>query len=190
MEDEKMEPIQYPKDEWGPGPWHNEPDRVDFESHGLPCLILRNRGGALCGYVAVPPEHPLHGVAHNEPCPALRERARDRWGEPVNSAVIPAFLAACRPDEDPRPEWAFSAHGGLTYSGACSGRICHVPREGQAENVWWFGFDCGHAGDLVPQQECLFGSFARGFSCGGTYRSVDYVRAQVETLAQQLSEVK
>jgi hypothetical protein len=56
--------------------------------------------------------------------------------------------------------------------------------------VWWFGFDCGHAGDLVPEQERMAGSFARGFSCGGTYRSVDYVRAQVETLAQQLSEVK
>ena len=41
---------------WGQGPWDDEPDRVDFEHAGFPCLLLRNpRLGQWCGYVAVPP---------------------------------------------------------------------------------------------------------------------------------------
>jgi hypothetical protein len=40
--------------------WDNEPDRVEFESLGLPCLIVRNPFGALCGYVGVPEGHPWY----------------------------------------------------------------------------------------------------------------------------------
>lgn len=41
-------------------------------------------------------------------------------------------------------------HGGLTYSDACAGNICHVPQPGEADNVWWLGFDCAHSGDVSP----------------------------------------
>jgi hypothetical protein len=43
--------------------WDNEPDRkhwIDTES-GLDCLIVRNRLGALCGYVGVPQGHSWYG---------------------------------------------------------------------------------------------------------------------------------
>ena len=45
------------------GPWRDEPDKAQWvdEATGLDCLIVRNRRGALCGYVGVPPGHPLHG---------------------------------------------------------------------------------------------------------------------------------
>jgi len=47
------------KDGWGPGPWQNEPDRVDWRHVGLPCFIQRNdHMGNWCGYVGVPPGHP------------------------------------------------------------------------------------------------------------------------------------
>lgn len=46
---------------WGPGPWDNEPDRLEWRSLGYPCLIVRGSLGNLCGYVAVPPGHPWHG---------------------------------------------------------------------------------------------------------------------------------
>ncbi len=56
------EPI--PKEQWPAGPWHDEPDVVpawkDAET-GYPCMIHRGPMGALCGYVAVNPGHPLHG---------------------------------------------------------------------------------------------------------------------------------
>jgi hypothetical protein len=46
---------------WPPGPWMDEPDRVEFEHAGFPCIIRRVPLGNLCGYVAMPPWHPWHG---------------------------------------------------------------------------------------------------------------------------------
>lgn len=45
---------------WPAGPWDGEPDRKEWRYKGLPCLIVRNRFGALCGYVGVSPGHPWH----------------------------------------------------------------------------------------------------------------------------------
>jgi hypothetical protein len=43
-------------------PWETEPNRVDFRSHGFPCIINRvEELGHLCGYVGVPAGHPWHG---------------------------------------------------------------------------------------------------------------------------------
>jgi len=55
------------KQHWSDGPWKTEPDRVEFEHAGLPCLMLRNDMGAWCGYAAVPPGHPLHGHDYRIP---------------------------------------------------------------------------------------------------------------------------
>lgn len=76
-----------------------------------------------------------------------------------------------------------SAHGGLTYSDACSGDICHVPAAGEPDDVWWLGFDCAHADDLMP-------GCSVGMAKYGTYRTLDYVKAQCADLAQQLSAMK
>lgn len=50
------------KSKWGDGPWQSEPDKMQFpdEATGLPCLIVRNNSGALCGYVGVPEGHPAY----------------------------------------------------------------------------------------------------------------------------------
>jgi hypothetical protein len=47
------------------GPWHDEPDHVDFEHAGLACILHRGPAGAWCGYVAVPPGHPWHGKGYD-----------------------------------------------------------------------------------------------------------------------------
>ena len=70
-----------------------------------------------------------------------------------------------------------NAHGGLTYSGSCTGRICHIPEPGESDNVWWLGFDCAHAGDLYPGGHPLFTDHP------WIYRTLDYVRAEVDALA-------
>lgn len=46
------------KTSWPPGPWHDEPDRLQWKTAaGLPGLLVRHsRLGHLCGYAAVPPE--------------------------------------------------------------------------------------------------------------------------------------
>jgi hypothetical protein len=58
---EAQEPID--KTGWGDGPWQNEADHVEFRHLGFPCIVHRVEShGGLCGYVAVPPGHPWHGV--------------------------------------------------------------------------------------------------------------------------------
>jgi hypothetical protein len=144
------------RDSWGPGPWEAEPDVVEWRTDGLACLIVRNRLGALCGYVGIPEGHPFHGKAYSDV-----ESVRD-----------------------------LRVHGGLTYSNACAGHICHVARPGEPDNVWWLGFDCNHSGDMAP------GMMAALRACGAdhlahrqwaSYRDIEYVRHEVENLAQQLS---
>jgi hypothetical protein len=54
---------------WPPGPWHDEPDRVAWvdKTTGYHCLILRSEvSGALCGYVALSPQHPLWGLDYED----------------------------------------------------------------------------------------------------------------------------
>ncbi len=131
------------------GPWRDEPDKAQWkdEATGYPCLIVRNTWGALCGYVGVPPTHPLHGKGYEAP-----------------DAQV---------------------HGGLTFAGPCypegdeTVTICHLAKPGEPE-PWWFGFDCAHAFDLAPGM--------RYGSRDGTYRDIDYVVAEVISLAKQLAE--
>lgn len=56
------------KSTWGAGPWQDEPDKVQFTDPdtGLPCLIVRNHSGALCGYVGVSRKHPLFKKNYND----------------------------------------------------------------------------------------------------------------------------
>lgn len=59
--------FQPPKSYWGPGPWANEPDKLNWidPETGLDCMIVRNRAGNLCGYVGVPESHPWFGVGYS-----------------------------------------------------------------------------------------------------------------------------
>lgn len=81
-------------------------------------------------------------------------------------------------------------HGGLTFADKCQedGPICHVPEPGESDDVWWFGFDCGHWQDISPAMEAS--ELKYGFDPIRTehtsYKTVAYVRAEVETLAEQL----
>lgn len=51
-----------------PGPWDDEPDKVQWidAATGLDCLAVRNRSGNWCGYVGLPPGHPMHGQSADE----------------------------------------------------------------------------------------------------------------------------
>ena len=56
---------------WGhgpfpPGPWQEEPDRVDFKHNGLYCMVHRNGSGAWCGYVAVSRSNPAFGHHYDD----------------------------------------------------------------------------------------------------------------------------
>jgi len=164
------------KENWGPGPWQEEPDRVEWRSQGFVCLALRGPMGAWCGYVGLPPGHPLHG--------------KSGWGTGGEN------------DDDRVSE--LNAHGGITYAAECAGHICHVPAPGEPDHVWWLGFDCSHAGDYSPGLNArLSRSGIRPWKPyveppltvdswldrDERYRRLDYVKDECEQLATQLAAV-
>ena len=179
------------KTEWGEGPWMREPDKRQFVdvATGLPCLIHRNHSGALCGYVGVTEGHPLFGQSYStrvaKPVGFENRKATD------TTPAIAVLIEALREDKDDTIslELAIEVHGGLTYSGPCrpvrkdGGGVCHVPDPGEPDNVWWFGFDCAHAGDAMPQYNSL-----HNFNRDDSYRDIDYVTRQCGALALQLKE--
>lgn len=81
-------------------------------------------------------------------------------------------------------------HGGLTYSDFCfpQGGICHVPRPGQPDNVWWLGFDCNHCGDHAPAMSVLERKLDLSISSRTQrqYRDVSYVTERCEALARRI----
>lgn len=160
------------KSEWKRrGPWDSEPDKVQWrdETTGLPCLIVRNRLGTLCGYVGVSKDHPFYRVDYNK-CP--KNECAEKY---------------CGHD----PACVLRVHGGLTFSDVCQPvhpgeesehRICHVVEDGEDDNVWWLGFDTGHYHDLVPGMS--YGSW------DGIYRDIAYVTSECADLAAQLAEIQ
>jgi hypothetical protein len=76
-------------------------------------------------------------------------------------------------------------HGGLTYARDCQGHVCHTAQPGEPEHVWWFGFDCAHAGDLSPAMRARLPLDLR-MDDYETYKTVDYVQAETNRLAEQL----
>jgi hypothetical protein len=172
------------KRDWGDGPWQDEPDKIQWldAATDLDCLIVRSHTGAWCGYVGVPETHPWFGKGYSE---SVLDGSDNRSDAP--DAMI-------------------GVHGGLTYSDRCQDEddpaagICHVAGPGRPEPVWWFGFDCNHAGDFAPgihADLCRIADTSRyltGYRPGvpphdEQYRDVAYVRGQVALLAAQLAAV-
>lgn len=167
-----MERIEYhyedvDKTAWGEGEWLTEPDKVQWQDKetGLPCIAKRNEHfGFWCGYVGVTRGHHAYGKHYDE----------------VN--VV--------------------AHGGLTFADRCQPHedteqgeahaICHVVQDGENDDVWWLGFDCGHYMDDMPGTRAtlnaLGGEVIR--SDFGVYRTISYVEAEIKHLAAQLHAQK
>lgn len=84
-------------------------------------------------------------------------------------------------------------HGGITYSQGCHGAICHEPELGEPDNVWWFGFDTVHYGDIAPGIDAIMRQARLAYpDLGeakehGVYRTLEYVRGECESLATQLT---
>src|SRR5690606_15444186 len=114
---------------------------------GFRAVVIMGSLGHRCGYVGVPAEHPLHGVEYSAASDAVAFPADEQIGK---RGLIPLLCAD--PAEPARLDVVFDVHGGLTYSG---GDELGYPVE--AKGLWWFGYDCGHAGDAASpefQEQC------------------------------------
>ena len=183
-------------------PWENEPDSLDFEAEGLPCAMWRNYHGVWCGYVGVGPEHPLFGLPGNHllklPPSWFEGRRMDQGLGPIDF-----FIHAMSGKElnDACPiSLAFHVHGGVSYDGD------HVP-DHEPDGRWWFGFDCGHAGDYAPARagdkskimnemidsmpehvrDTMRGIVFR--ESEGVYRDQQYVVSECQSFAVQLNAI-
>lgn len=193
MSEEKF----FHKENWGAGPWDGEPDRIEFTASGYPCRMRRNAFGAWCGYVGLPPGHPWHGLP-------LRARVKvpDRNAVEVRTGTIQLFIEALRDEKDDTValDVLVRCHGGLTFADAWDEKW----PDGAPADTWWLGFDCGHAGDLQPGLKALMDSRGAptllvelaelakidpGSLLHETYRTVVFVRAEVEALAAQAAAV-
>lgn len=132
------------------------------EETAMPCLMLRNHGGVWCGYVGVNSNHPLYGIGYDA---AFSEDLPEEDAKMLNAAHEAAhaeltFSSKCAPDD--------KEHG-----------ICHIVEEDEDDNVWWFGFDCGHSYDATP-------SYDMHISDGATYCTKAYVEDVCRKLAKAL----
>jgi|GEM_PF-1567977 len=115
----------YTKQGWGPGAWHNEPDEEFYFERGYPCLILRKENtGHLCGYVGI----------------LKQESEQYRIDKTINCFGVTLHKEF---DYDAVP---IDANGGITFFG----RFDRFIPEKYRDKCIFIGFDCAHAGDLVP----------------------------------------
>jgi len=137
------------------GAWDAEPNRMEWEHQGLQCLLVRHEHSLhWCGYVGIPPSHPLFGKTYGE----------------VGNLL--------------------DAHGEVNFSNECAGVVCHIPKEGDVDDLWWFGFDCGHTWDLSPTWlDSSVSDSLRRLLKDKTYRDTAFARAHVSSLAEQLAKI-
>lgn len=159
-------------------PWLTEPnDPQFFEASGYWCALRRARMGIWCGYVGVFESHPWFGLdSHARVTPLHDTIAKTH-------SSVDLFLELTRGN---RPEGtlalslALHVHGGVTFTADSFHEDVTLPK------AWFFGFDCGHAGDIVPGVVELIGQS----DPDAVYRDLDYATGEVLRLAAQLRLVE
>lgn len=142
-------------------PWKDEPDFKLFidNASGLKCAVLRHpHTGHLCGYVRVP-----RGKLYDK---IVRRGKQPGWEWAGKLRRAPAYTWV---------ERRVTVHGGLTWAGKFRGRY-------QLERGLWVGFDCAHAGDLMPKLQ--FKNVQQNI-----YRDMQYVTNECQILATQIKTV-
>ena len=171
----------------------------EFEHAGYKCVVVFQDTGYRCGYVGVSKESKLYGKSYTDDSDIAIE---ELYNKPIGKRGIIPWFCACLKDKKEKIslELYFDVHGSLTYSS--DGENSDYPIE---SDLWWFGFDCYHAGDrkdyeyamkLFPQEEkrCKDLMRAERQIYGETseredvIRSEEYVAEECKRLAEQIKE--
>ncbi|MBD8546039.1 hypothetical protein [Sphingomonas sp. CFBP 8760] len=119
------------------GPWATEADKVACVDpvSGYGCIIRRAPdGGHLCGYVSVPPGHPLFGREYGT-----------MTGIMIGVHGGLDYSAACE-------DWEDEDRSVCHPQGVPPGFQQGVHRnEAADDDAWWFGFSCNKRTDLLPE---------------------------------------
>jgi len=140
-------------------PWDYEPDKETFIYRSMPCVILRNAMGCLCGYVGITKQHPWYKMDYNELVVAETN---------VHGGLTYADEVVYGADNKFQ-KWVIENIG------------IHVSF--QNKDMWWFGFDCAHGFDVCPKypRELRLSD--------ATYKDITYVRNECKSLVDQLLKV-
>lgn len=85
-----------------------------------------------------------------------------------------------------KTEETIEAHGGLTFNRRGKPQALTDNEDEDRTDEHWIGFDCAHSGDLTPLSVKFFG---RGPREHETYRTVEYVEAELRSVCRQLKSL-
>lgn len=147
------------KSTWGPGPWQDEPDRVDFVHAGFACLARRRESlGQWCGYVAVPREHPLYGKRYEDADGAVEFHGGLTYSQACAAPI-------CHVPAPGMPDDVWWLGGDFAH--------CWDYAPGMAARLRQIG--------IRPAEDALMRN--------EVYRDLPYVRREIERLAEQLAAI-
>jgi hypothetical protein len=158
-----------------------EPGFSMFLSSGLICMTARNPwSGNINGYVSIGKQHPFFGKEYGDKVHVTNLEEVKFNGNYIGLLCLDIDEAEAGLISI---DMALDVHGGITYS---SSKFPWIDSE-IFKDIWVFGFDTAHAGDLKPLQ----GSIDRQFNqLGDEYRDYEYVKGECTKLAEQLSMYK
>lgn len=168
----------------------------DFSYRGYRCVTTFTDLGHRCGYVGVPEGHSLYGKSTDSQVKVtLRELYEDEKMNQIGNRGVWTLLGLPSDEDDQvRLGTYFLVHGGITY--AKGGKGSHHPVD---SDLWWFGFDCGHAGDCPDYDllEELFGDDEmvqyrlkdKWLYKNGEVRDLKYVEQECRNLVDQIIEL-
>ena len=146
-------------------------EKVWRHSKSTCVAVVNHSTGTRCGYCSLSMAHPFFGKNYSD----------DSVSELMHKV-----------DE------IINVHGGVTYSGKIEWareQDSSIPR-----NMWWFGFDCHHAGDsqdpelindpiikkFTIEMNERMGNWDKSYNT--THKSLEYVVEQCNVMAEHLSK--
>lgn len=169
-----------------------EGDIHEFDHNGLKCVVKRNQLLVWTGYVGVSPAHALYGYDHSDIIP-VTDKLLNRGVDPKKISLV-SFMMFCatklKDDKlnknDIPLNAVIRAYRGINYS---ESELYHLDNKlySNEDNLWWFGFDCGHQGDLIPVWLEEDKIQAQGNSI---YRNKEFVIKETKLLAEELIDFK
>lgn len=150
---------------------------------GFRAVVIMGDLGFRCGYVGLPQGHKLHGVSYSQETEYLVKIPNT---ESVGKrGIMTLFLAGVGDGIPQSPEMVFDVHGSLTYSAE------YTDYPVKSDGLWWFGFDCGHAGDgrsaeYLQEQKEKYPTMPFMWGEEDVCRSLEYCIEECESLARQV----
>jgi hypothetical protein len=166
----------------GDGPWSDEADKVSWvdEETGLGCIMLRQTDGTMSGYVGVGPTHPLFGFEADAVPVGVSGTVH---GGVTYGRACEVNRFERRAHGKPRQERYTVCHTTFVRIIQEYRTVRTTGNEFDHEDLWWFGFDTSHPGDLVPK-----GRYGDRHD-GDVYRDQGFIYENCIALARKLNDL-